>query len=79
MCNWLYKWYCPEGKLAPDEIGAIFVDLLERGYVRRGGDKPGDLLLRSLRRVERRIAALDSRLARPPRRGGTRRGPRYRA
>lgn len=79
MCNWLYKWYRPEGKLAPDEIGAIFVDLLERGYVRRGGDKPGDLLLRSLRRVERRIAALDSRLARPPRRGGTRRGPRYRA
>ncbi len=64
MCNWLYKWYDPRGKLAPDEIAAIFTDLLERGYLPRQGEDKADPLLRTLRRVEERLIRLESRLAR---------------
>ncbi len=31
MCNWLYQWYSPEGKLSPHEIAAIFGDLVIHG------------------------------------------------
>jgi AcrR family transcriptional regulator len=27
MCNWLYQWYSPEGRLTPHEIAVIFSDL----------------------------------------------------
>src|SRR6267142_1220940 len=33
MCNWLHKWYKPQGALSPDQIADVFVDLLERGYL----------------------------------------------
>ncbi len=31
MCNWLYQWYSPTGRLAPGEIAAIFSDLVLNG------------------------------------------------
>jgi AcrR family transcriptional regulator len=31
MCNWLYQWYSPDGKLSPHEIAAIFSDLVLNG------------------------------------------------
>jgi len=35
MCNWLYKWYKPEGSpYTPDQIADHFTALLEGGYVR---------------------------------------------
>lgn len=61
MCNWLYKWYRPDGKLAPDEIGRIFVDLLEQGYLRRTGGE-ADAVLKALGRVEERVAELSLRV-----------------
>ena len=34
MCNWLYKWYRPEGgRQTPDEIADHFISLLEDGYL----------------------------------------------
>ena len=30
MCNWLHKWYRPDGKRTPTEIADVFVALLER-------------------------------------------------
>ena len=57
MCNWLYKWYRPTGTLAPDQVAGIFVDLLERGYLRRDGENPGAILA-GLRRIEAKMAAL---------------------
>ncbi len=43
MCNWLYQWYSPEGKLQPQEIAAIFSDLVIHGLMpvrrRRGASK----------------------------------------
>ena len=74
MCNWLYKWYDPRGKLAPDEIAAIFTDLLERGYLPRQGEAKADPLVRTLRRVEEQITRLESRLARRRPAKGERRG-----
>jgi AcrR family transcriptional regulator len=35
MCNWLYQWYSPEGRLKPREIAAIFSDLVIGGLARR--------------------------------------------
>lgn len=31
MCNWLYQWYSPEGRLSATEIGEIFARLVFEG------------------------------------------------
>lgn len=35
MCNWLYQWYSPDGRLTPSQIAAIFSDVVLRGLARR--------------------------------------------
>ena len=35
MCNWLYQWYSPAGRLTPHEIAVIFSDLVVDGLARR--------------------------------------------
>lgn len=35
MCNWLYQWYSPEGRLSPQEISIIFADLVVDGLARK--------------------------------------------
>lgn len=35
MCNWLYQWYSPEGRLTAREIAEIFGDLIFRGVLAR--------------------------------------------
>jgi AcrR family transcriptional regulator len=72
MCNWLHKWYRPGGALTPDEIAALFVDLAEHGYLRRGREPTGDSIARALRRVEEGLARLERRAAS---RGRARRRP----
>lgn len=34
MCNWLYQWYSPAGRLKPHEIAEIFSDLVVGGLAR---------------------------------------------
>ncbi|MCX7840624.1 MAG: TetR/AcrR family transcriptional regulator [Anaerolineae bacterium] len=34
MCNWVYQWYSPEGRLTPQEIANIFADLVLEGIAR---------------------------------------------
>ncbi len=34
MCNWLYQWYSPTGRLTPHEIAVIFSDLVIGGLAR---------------------------------------------
>lgn len=34
MCNWVYQWYSPEGRLTPQEIAKIFADLVLEGIAR---------------------------------------------
>jgi AcrR family transcriptional regulator len=34
MCNWVYQWYSPEGRLKPQEIAQIFADLVLEGIAR---------------------------------------------
>ncbi|MBM3225205.1 MAG: hypothetical protein FJZ47_15585 [Candidatus Tectomicrobia bacterium] len=31
MCNWVYRWYNPEGKLSAEDIAAIFTTLVLDG------------------------------------------------
>lgn len=34
MCNWLYQWYSPDGRLSPEEISVIFSNLVVNGLAR---------------------------------------------
>ncbi len=34
MCNWVYRWYNPDGKLSAEEIAAIFTRLVLEGLGR---------------------------------------------
>ena len=66
MCNWLHKWYRPEGALSPEQIADVFVDLLERGYL---ADRPGASRDRDvLARIDQRLARLEAAVAAPRRR-----------
>lgn len=35
MCNWVYKWYRPDGKLSPEEISAQFWNIFANGVVKK--------------------------------------------
>ena len=66
MCNWLHKWYRPQGPLSPGQIADVFVDLLDRGYLAEG-DGPASRH-DALARIDKRLARLEAALARRPRR-----------
>jgi AcrR family transcriptional regulator len=34
MCNWLYQWYSPDGRLSPEQIAGIFGELVVNGLLR---------------------------------------------
>jgi hypothetical protein len=76
MCNWLHKWYRPDGKRTATEIADVFVTLLERGYLAEPAARreEGD----ALARIERRLARLESALAPSPGAAAPRRGQRRR-
>jgi len=40
MCNWVYRWYNPEGKLSAEEIAAIFSTLVLDGLSREALTTP---------------------------------------
>ncbi len=56
LCNWLYKWYRPDGRLTADQIADVFADLLERGYLQPSS--AGESVGEGLRRIEGRFAKL---------------------
>lgn len=58
MCNWMHKWFRPQGPQTPDQIADVFIDLLERGYA-TGAAAATDPVAAALRRVERRLARLE--------------------
>jgi len=69
MCNWLHKWYRPDGKRSAEEIADVFVTLLERGYlVPAASPRPTDHALATiearLERIETALGARPSRRAR---------------
>lgn len=33
MCNWLYQWYKPDGRLKPEEITDLFAEIVLRGLL----------------------------------------------
>lgn len=58
MLNWLYKWYRPAGAWGPEEIAGTFVDLVERGLVRRPAPRRLRPRLVRLRRELAEVARL---------------------
>lgn len=61
MCNWMTKWYRPQGALRPEDIAAVFVDLLEHGYLVRPAAPADGEVGPALRRIEARLARLERR------------------
>jgi len=59
MCNWLHEWYKPEGRSSPAEIADVFLDILERGYLKPESTPRGDRVLSALERIEARLARLE--------------------
>ena len=59
MCNWLHKWYRPDGKRSPAEIADVFVAMLERGYLAQPavGDDAMAHIEQRLARLERALGA----------------------
>ena len=35
MCNWLYQWYNPDGRLKPEEIADLYADIIFRGLLEK--------------------------------------------
>jgi hypothetical protein len=35
MCNWVYRWYNPEGDMSAEEIAAVFTKLTLEGLTRQ--------------------------------------------
>ncbi|MFS8639230.1 MAG: TetR/AcrR family transcriptional regulator [Symbiobacteriaceae bacterium] len=35
-CNWIYRWYAPDGRLSPDDIAEAFVRVFMDGLARAG-------------------------------------------
>jgi TetR/AcrR family transcriptional regulator, cholesterol catabolism regulator len=64
-CNWLHKWYRPEGPLGQEEIATVFVDLLERGYLAQEPERDGQRLAKRLESIDRRLATLEQHLRHP--------------
>ncbi len=60
MCNWMHKWYRAEGRLSPDAIADVFVDLIDDGLLARGRDDTATVAA-ALRRIDARLAALERR------------------
>jgi TetR/AcrR family transcriptional regulator, cholesterol catabolism regulator len=68
MCNWLHKWYRPDGQRGVAEIADVFVALLERGYLAQPVERDD-----ALARIERRLSRLEAALVAPRRRARPRR------
>ena len=60
MCNWLHEWYKPEGRSTPTEIADVFLDVLERGYLKATGTPRGDRVVAALERIDARLARLEA-------------------
>jgi len=66
MCNWLHEWYKPEGRSSPTEIADVFLDVLERGYLKSAAAPRGDRVVSALERIEARLARLEAPARRRP-------------
>jgi len=60
MCNWLHEWYRPEGRNSPTEIADVFLDILERGYLKPERAPRADRVVSALERIEARLARLEA-------------------
>jgi AcrR family transcriptional regulator len=40
MCNWLYRWYKPDGRLTSQQVSQIMMNILENGYLKQS--KPSE-------------------------------------
>jgi hypothetical protein len=34
MCNYLFRWYRPDGRLSPDQVADELIEMLMRGVLR---------------------------------------------
>ena len=62
ICNWMTKWYRSDGRLGAGDIAAVFVDLLERGYLAAPAAPARDDVHTALARLDERLARIERKL-----------------
>jgi AcrR family transcriptional regulator len=62
MCNWLYRWYKPGGKITPEEIVRVFTRVLESGCVTRRTQATNSAVSKSLQQVEKSLQQVGKEL-----------------
>jgi len=58
MCNWMHRWYQPDGAWTPDVIAEEIIGVLEGGYLRREGEVSNEMLMRELRALRHEVKQL---------------------
>jgi AcrR family transcriptional regulator len=41
MCNWIYSWYDPKGRIGPEQLSAIIMTIFTKGVSRVGASPDG--------------------------------------
>ncbi len=60
MCNWIQRWYQPQGKWTADAIAEDIIVVLEGGYLRRQAEVSNEALLLELRALRKEVRQLHS-------------------
>lgn len=58
MCNWTYHWYKPEGKMSPQQIANVYINLLENGYLKKITDPKEIIVSKKEKSVSKKGHAL---------------------
>jgi AcrR family transcriptional regulator len=58
MINWAYQWYRPGLPFSPTQIADLFIDLLERGYLKADSRAPSGQTLQKLKSLSRELDGL---------------------
>jgi AcrR family transcriptional regulator len=62
MCNWLYRWYQPDGPFTQDMIVAVFTRILESGSLRSPVERREISVSEQLQRLETQVSEMREEL-----------------
>jgi len=74
MCNWMHRWYRPDGEWTPDTVAEEFIRILESGYLSHRVDNAPASCVQEVQALRREIEELKTMvvtLVRADQSGGT--------
>jgi AcrR family transcriptional regulator len=60
MCNWMHRWYRPDGEWTPDTVAEEFIRLLESGYLTPRADNDHTPCVQEVQALRREVEELKS-------------------